>query len=119
LGAFLKLIIAGSRSFHDIGFVYSRLLDYDLTPSEILSGGAPGVDASAEWIARDLGIPVKVFPADWQTHGRSAGPRRNREMAEYGDALLAIWDGKSPGTGHMIKVMTSLGKPVYVGYIPK
>jgi hypothetical protein len=46
-------------------------------------------------------------------HGRSAGPKRNRKMAEYSDALLLIWDGESPGSSSMKKAMIALGKPVF------
>jgi len=53
------------------------------------------------------------FPADWDTHGRAAGPIRNKQMAEYGDALLLIWDGESRGSANMKSNMKKLGKPVY------
>ena len=50
-------------------------------------------------------IPIKEFPADWDKFGKSAGYVRNREMAEYCDAAIIIWDGKSKGTKHMIDIM--------------
>jgi len=83
-------------------------------PTEIISGGAPGIDRLGELYAGANRIPCKVFSADWVAYGRAAGPRRNLEMAKYGDALLAIWDGKSPGTRNMIETMTRAQKPTRV-----
>jgi hypothetical protein len=82
--------------------------------TEVVHGGARGIDEAAGRWAAYMGLPVRVFPADWTSFGRSAGPRRNREMAQYADRLVAIWDGKSRGTGNMIETMRSLGKPVCV-----
>jgi hypothetical protein len=85
--------------------------------TEVVSGGATGVDELGEAWAKAQGIPITQFlvsKADWDTYGKSAGPRRNRVMAAYGDALLAIWDGASRGTANMIAEMRSLGKPTIV-----
>jgi len=82
--------------------------------TEVVSGRAPGVDRAGEDYALYLGIPVKLYPANWSKHGKSAGYKRNEKMAEYADALIAIWDGKSKGTQHMINIMRGLGKPIYV-----
>lgn len=73
-------------------------------PYQIMSRSSP--------IGRD--IPVKRFPADWDRHGRAAGPIRNCQMAQYADALIAIWDGKSRGTKNMIDEMNKCGKPVLI-----
>ena len=54
------------------------------------------------------------FEPDWDRYGRGAGFRRNTEMAEHADALVAVWDGASRGTKHMIDTMRRLGKKVYV-----
>jgi hypothetical protein len=94
------------------------LAHFKLNPTEIVSGGAKGVDASAEWFAEVGKRPFKLFPADWDKHGKSAGPLRNREMAQYGDALLLIWDGKSPGSANMKAAMHRLKKPVYEIVMP-
>jgi len=61
----------------------------------------------------DYEFPITSFKPDWGTHGRAAGPIRNREMAKYGDALLLIWDGASRGSANMKQEMIKLGKPVY------
>jgi hypothetical protein len=46
---------------------------------------------------------LKLFPADWNRYGKSAGFRRNVEMSNHADALVVFWDGKSRGTQHMIR----------------
>lgn len=79
--------------------------------TEVVSGGARGIDQAGEWWAATKGIPVKVFCADWAVLGKGAGMHRNVEMAKYADCLVAIWDGKSSGTKHMIETMHGMKKP--------
>ena len=57
-----------------------------------------------EKYAMERNLHVAYFPAKWDKYGKSAGYRRNTEMADYADALIAFWDGKSRGTAHMIKI---------------
>lgn len=103
----MKVIIAGSRHLNRIADVIDAIhasgLENDIT--EIVSGGCPtGPDDIGEWLARvffDRPIPVKRFPADWDAYGKAAGPIRNSQMANYADALILIWDGKSPGSRSM------------------
>ena len=99
----MKTIIAGSRNITDPSHLSPalQLVDWEIT--EIISGGARGVDRLAINLAKYGDIPLEVFPADWDQYGRSAGVIRNREMAQYADALLAIWDGDSTGTQNMIQ----------------
>lgn len=96
----MKTIIAGGRDFTNYEFAREKLLEYEIT--EIISGGARGADQIGEQFAREQNKPLKVFPADWNKYGKSAGYRRNEQMAEYGEQLIAFWDGKSKGTKHMI-----------------
>lgn len=115
----MKVIIAGSRSIEEDWILVDhcvRLSGYEIT--EVVSGGARGIDTSGEQFAIIRGIPFKRFPADWNSKGKSAGILRNIEMANYADALIAIWDGKSKGTLHMINDMVSKQKPVYVNCPP-
>ena len=99
----MKVIVAGSRTIED----YDRVAEavdrsgYDVT--ELVSGTARGVDTLGERWAREHGVPVRRMPADWEEHGRAAGPKRNAQMAAYGDALVAVWDGQSSGTRSMLK----------------
>ena len=111
-----KLIIAGSREGIPKQAVFSILdEEVDLTElTEVVSGGARGVDLFGEQWAYLNNIEVKRFMADWSTHGKKAGMIRNADMGRYADALVAFWDGKSKGTSHMIKVMNDLKKPTIV-----
>ena len=58
-----------------------------------------------------------MFNADWNKHGRAAGPMRNKQMADYADVLIAVWDGQSKGTKNMIDQMNKLNKPVFIVWI--
>jgi hypothetical protein len=100
----MKVIIAGGRTFNDYDLLCQNC---DKTLSlqneiEIVSGTANGADKLGEKYANEKGYPIKQFPADWDKYGKSAGYKRNEEMAKYADALIAFWDGKSKGTKHMI-----------------
>lgn len=102
----IKLLIAGSRGFND----YERLVEYVNTwisqhnyeRIEILSGGARGADSLAEQYARERDIDFKLFPANWTLYGKSAGYRRNEQMAKYATHAILFWDGTSKGTKHMM-----------------
>jgi hypothetical protein len=101
----MKVIIAGGRDFND----YEKLRTYcdhileDQTEIEIVSGTAKGADQMGERYAIERGYKVTRFPADW-SKGKSAGYIRNEEMAKYGDALIAFWNGHSMGSKHMINL---------------
>lgn len=110
----MKTIIAGSRIFHDTPMIARAVKASGFKITEVVSGGAMGVDFAGETWAGILGIPVKRFQAEWRKYGHSAGPIRNREMANYADALIAIWDGKSRGTSNMIAVARELGLDIYI-----
>jgi hypothetical protein len=98
----MKIIIAGSRTYNDYELL-KRVCDETLSLiTEIVSGTANGADKLGERYAKEKGYPIKQFPADWNKYGKSAGYIRNKQMAEYADALIAFWDGKSKGTKHMI-----------------
>lgn len=100
----MKVIIAGGRTFNDYKLL-CQICDKALSLQnevEIVSGTANGADKLGEKYAKEKGCPVKHFPADWDKYGKSAGYKRNEEMAKYADALIAFWDGKSKGTKHMI-----------------
>lgn len=101
-----KVIIAGSRNFDDYELLKTKM-DYLLSQKqdiEIVSGAARGADQLGERYAAERGYALKQFPADWNTYGKSAGYRRNTEMAEYADAAVVFWDGKSRGSKHMINL---------------
>jgi predicted Rossmann fold nucleotide-binding protein DprA/Smf involved in DNA uptake len=108
----MKTIVAGTRTFNDYEFLKDMLARFDIT--EVVSGGARGADALGERWAKERGLPLHRFPADWNRYGKAAGPRRNRLMAENAQALVAFWDGESRGTKHMIDVATELGLEVVI-----
>ncbi|MEC6413617.1 DUF2493 domain-containing protein [Achromobacter xylosoxidans] len=115
----MKVIVAGPRDFFDAGTVEAAINASGFDISELVHGNATGVDADAGYVARMRGLPVKAFPADWKTHGRAAGPIRNRQMAEYAQALVAVWDGKSRGTENMIEQAKKCMLKVYVHWIKR
>lgn len=110
----MKTIIAGSRTIVDINIVEKAIKDSGFDITEVVCGEARGVDSLGKKWAIHHNIPVASFPAAWDVHGRSAGFIRNREMAAYGEALIAIWDGKSKGTASMISLANKAGLTVYV-----
>ena len=102
----MKVIIAGSRTITDIKHVRDAISSYDMESkiSEVVSGTAGGVDSLGETWAIDNNKILTKFPANWKLYGKGAGYKRNVQMAEYADILIAIWDGKSRGTNHMINI---------------
>lgn len=99
----MKTIVAGSRSIKDYNIVKSAIASCNWNITEVVCGTAPGVDKLGEKWAKENNIPIKYFPADWGgPYKLKAGIVRNLEMANYADALIAIWDGESKGTKHMI-----------------
>jgi len=118
LGEF-KLIIAGGRDFSDELMFQKELTELvnsmpDTSVVSIVSGMARGADAIGASFAKQHGIQLYEFPADWHTNGKRAGYLRNEEMADFADGLLAFWDGESRGTAHMIQAMYDRKKPVSV-----
>ena len=116
----MKVIIAGSRDINLWPFTVKSIVNqsgFDIT--EVVSGTAKGADQMGEEWARNHNIPISRFPANWDKYGKAAGMYRNHEMALYADALIAIWNGKSNGTQHMILDMKKTGKPIYVHTLPE
>ena len=108
-----RVIIAGSRDYKGgIDGVAAAVKASGFDIEVVLSGCARGVDRCGEqWAARH-GIAIETYPANWDKHGRGAGPIRNGKMAEKADALIALWNGESPGTRDMIERMAD--KPTLV-----
>lgn len=115
-----RVIIAGSRTIDSQMFIFDKLdtlLSQKIQEKEqiqIVSGTARGVDRIGEQYAAARGFLCKQYPADWNTHGKKAGYLRNCQMAENADALVAFWDGNSPGTRHMIETAKAHGLAVRV-----
>lgn len=128
-----KVIIAGGRDFND----YHRLKSYckhvlqNQSNIEVVSGTADGADSLGEDFAIEFKLGLKSFPAPWndiegkpenqigtrrdgKKYWKVAGHVRNTQMAEYADALIAFWDGKSTGTKNMIDTAKKKGLKVLV-----
>ena len=118
----MNVIIAGGRDFDDYEELDEAMWqlygdrDYgiDEEVKTVFSGGADGADSLGEFWAGEFGIPVQAFPADWDRYGKSAGYRRNVDMANGADVLVAFWDGQSKGTKHMIDIALAKGLEVHV-----
>lgn len=107
-------IVAGSRGITDYGIIAEAIAEAGWEITVLVHGAARGVDKiSARW-AMNNDVPTIAYPADWDKYGRSAGPIRNRLMAGKAKALVAVWDGKSPGTKDMIDVAEAAGLKVHV-----
>ena len=61
-------------------------------------------------------LAVEYYPAEWEKHGKAAGYKRNARMADNADGLLAVWDGESRGTKHMIREAVDRGLEIRVVY---
>lgn len=106
----MKLAIIGSR-----GLWVENLGDY-LPPgvTEIVSGGAKGIDSCARQYAQEHGLKLTEFLPDYPRYGRGAPLKRNLEIIAYADQVLAFWDGNSPGTKHVINQCKKQKKKVTV-----
>ena len=111
----MRLAVVGGRDFDDYDLMCDILNDYkDHGIDIIISGGAKGADSLAERYAVDNDIDIMVLEADWESHGRSAGPIRNQEIIEQSTDVVAFWNGKSRGTKHSIGLAKKKGCPCAV-----
>lgn len=109
----MKVAVIGSRGL-TVKELY-RYLPAEVT--EIVSGGARGVDTSAREYAMAKGIKLTEFLPEYQKYGKAAPLKRNITIIEYADLVLAFWDGKSRGTKFVIDQCKRLGVPVKV-FVP-
>jgi len=112
----MRVIIAGGREFDDYKLLCDKC-DAILSNQknvEIVCGLARGADLLGKKYAESRGYSVKEFPAEWDKLGKSAGIIRNIQMRDYADALICFWDGKSTGTGHMIKAAEAKGMKIRI-----
>lgn len=108
----MKVIIAGGRDFNNYPLLKEKcdsILSNIDGSIEVVCGCADGADLLGKRYAEERGYSVNYFPANWNLYKRGAGPVRNREMAEYGDALILFWDGKSRGSANMLKEAEAKG----------
>ena len=109
----MKVAIIGSRIKKNslLKIILKNLPAYT---TEIVSGGAEGIDQYAEEIARELSIPTKIFYPEYEKFGRAAPLKRNLKILEYADEVIAFWDLHSKGTKQVIVECIKQNKPVKI-----
>jgi predicted Rossmann fold nucleotide-binding protein DprA/Smf involved in DNA uptake len=112
----MKIVVAGSRKFSSKKKIYEIINSSGFDITEVVSGGSYGVDKIGELWALDHNISMKSFADQCKEYKnlQEAAFKRNELMADYADGLIAIWKNQSVGTGHMIKCMKKLKKPIFV-----
>jgi len=126
----MKVAIIGSRNFIDKMLLEQAIQESGFNITEECCGEAPGADTLGRVWAEEKGIPVVSFPADWDNldvpgaiirvnawgkkYNVRAGKDRNTKMITYADAIIAFWDGSSPGTRHSIREAERLKKPIFI-----
>lgn len=106
----MKLAIIGSRTLH----VENLALYLPSDVTEIVSGGAVGIDKDSEKYANENGIKLTVFLPQYSRFKGGATHVRNKEIVNYADRVLAFWDGSSKGTASVIEYCRKVGKEVTV-----
>ncbi len=112
----MRVIIAGSRTWGNTCYALDDIIkESGFAITQVVSGCAFGADQCGErWAVKIGRVPIMSFPADWTKFGKAAGYERNKDMADYADAAICLWDGQSRGTKHMIETMAHHNKPCYV-----
>jgi len=115
-----SIAIVGGRNFCDYNILldtidqfFPNMLDNYLDYT-IVSGGANGADRLAEKFADHKQIKIRIFYANWDRYGKSAGFKRNIEIVNVSDMVIAFWDGKSRGTKNTIDLAINAKKPVII-----
>jgi len=106
----MKLAVIGSRKLTQI--VIDGYITEEVT--EIVSGGATGVDTLARDCANRKGLKITEFLPQYTIYGKRAPIKRNEEIAKYADEVIAFWDGKSKGTKYTVGFFKKLGKKATV-----
>lgn len=106
----MKIAIVGSRNLHISNL--EKYLPVDVT--EIVSGGAKGIDECAKKYAISHKIKLKEFLPEYNKYSKAAPLKRNLQIIEYADMVIAFWDGRSKGTKHVIDVCKKHNKKITV-----
>lgn len=114
----MRVLVCGDRNWINRDLIYRDLFDLPRGEITIIHGAARGADSIAGEVAKELGYKVEAYPADWEKHGRAAGPIRNKKMLEEGkpNLVLAFHNDleSSKGTKHMVKIAREAKVPVLV-----
>ncbi len=106
----MKVAIVGSRQLR----VKDMKCYLPETVTEIVSGGAKGIDQSAKAYAEANGIRYTEFLPDYRRYGKGAPLKRNIEIIHYAEYVVAFWDGKSRGTKFVIEYCRDHHRPIEV-----
>ncbi len=106
----MKVAVIGSRTLWDVDI--AKYIPPEAT--EIITGGAYGIDTLAERYAQSRNIPVRVFRPDYDVLGKMAPLARNDQIVDAADMVVAVWDGVSTGTRYTIGRAQRLNKPVKI-----
>jgi len=117
-----RIVVAGCRNYNNyeeakvyIEHCISRIKnEYTLI---FVSGGCHGADQLGERFAKENNYKIERYPANWKKYGNSAGPIRNKQMADAGDYFICFWDENSNGTKSMINFAKALKKPIKIKII--
>lgn len=109
----MRYAVIGSRTFCDLDRVVKFICTLD-DGDVVVSGGAQGVDQTAEEIAAFVGNEVRSYRPDYARYGRGAPLVRNREIVNDCDCVVAFWDGESRGTASAVAYARKIGKPVKI-----
>ena len=117
-----RIVVAGCRNYDNYSEA-KKYINHCLSRIRkeneiiIVSGGAEGADKLGELYAKENGFKIERYVAHWEKYGKSAGPRRNEEMAKIADFVICFWDGKSRGTKSMIECAKKQRKPLKIKMI--
>ena len=106
----MKIAIIGSRTLRVSNL--EELIPKECT--EVVSGGAKGIDTCAAEFARAHGLKLTEFIPEYEKYGISAPLRRNKLIVDYADVVYAFWDGKSHGTAYTLRYCRGVGKPYQI-----
>lgn len=109
----MRIIIAGSRTITDYDELLFAIEASKFEITTVISGTAEGVDKMGERWAKEKGVHLERYPANWQRYGFSAGYFRNVRMAEIAEGLILVWDGSSKGSASMLRIARMKFMPIY------
>lgn len=135
----MRVLIAGSRAIdgkEGMKHLEAAIKASGWNITEVVTGGASGVDELADEWAKKNGIDRVVFPANWTGKGKSAGYKRNQKMVWYINLFakvdtdeevldklqggcIALWNGTSSGTKHTIDISKENYLPLYIHLVQK
>jgi hypothetical protein len=111
----MRILVSGSRECLNYEYMSKILSDYTDAETVIIHGGARGADSMAGKYASEKGLKVQVYPADWNKHGKAAGPIRNQQMLDEGKPDMVIaFPGDGNGTWNMINIARKANVPVRI-----